>query len=698
MRKRSILIILVNLLIYEAIVFGQVTNETVTTVAENFFFERTGTRSNAVLNESEVFSAFPGISVMNMLPQGWVIVSRSEKTIPVLAYSLDGTMDDRRILPPAMLLWLESYNNQIEFHENQPAPIPSDVEHQWSYYSGKEPGEIRRYNGRSVDILLRSDWDQDKYYNELCPPDPGGPGGRCLAGCVATCMGQVMNYFQWPPSGTGSYTYQCPGYGTLSADFGNSAYNWDLMEPGISHPNHHMAEILNHLGISVDMEYGPDGSGMYNHKAAFSLRTYFKYLPTTEYIFRDSTLMDWDSILVSHLDRNIPMYYAGWSVPDVVGHAFVCDGYQEPGYYHFNFGWSGLGNDYFYTDDLSPLGNNFNLAQEVIVNAVPDTINYNYPLYCQDTTTYTTSFGTLEDGSGPLYNYDNNSNCHWIIDPADSVNSITLDFLRFSLATEDSMFVYDGMDETAPLLAALTGSDLPDALTSSGTSLFISFKSDNDNTDEGWLISYSSDLPVYCSGMPTHTLPSDTLEDGSGNFDYHNNSSCLWAIEPEFAGTVTLFFNHFNTEEFYDNLKIYDKETQDLLAEYSGDYTSSPPDPVTSTSGKMFLVFKTNYTVRAEGWEAYYVSDYVGVPSSESVSGNYQVSPVPAVNNLKVVTDNQNLPAQLSVYTLTGISIRTFQIESKVSTLNLKNIPPGIYILKIHGEQDNHTQKLIIGR
>ena len=38
--------------------------------------------------------------------------------------------------------------------------------------------------------------------------------------------------------------------------------------------------------------------------------------------------LDWDSLLVDHLDKKIPLYYAGWSVPNVNGHAFVCDGYQ----------------------------------------------------------------------------------------------------------------------------------------------------------------------------------------------------------------------------------------------------------------------------------------------------------------------------------------------------------------------------------
>lgn len=95
---------------------------------------------------------------------------------------------------------------------------------------------------------------------------------------------------------------------------------------------------------------------MYNHKAAYAFRTYFKYAPETQYVFRDSTNMNWDSLLVAHLDRKMPLYYAGWSVPNVNGHAFVCDGYQGTGYYHFNFGWGGSYNGYYYTQNLTPGG------------------------------------------------------------------------------------------------------------------------------------------------------------------------------------------------------------------------------------------------------------------------------------------------------------------------------------------------------
>jgi hypothetical protein len=435
---------------------------------------------------------------------------------------------------------------------------------------------------------------------------------------------------------------------------------------------------------------------MYNHKAAYSLRTYFKYLPTTEYIFRDSTSLDWDSILVSHLDRSIPMYYAGWSIPNVAGHAFVCDGYQDTGYYHFNFGWSGNQNGYFYTDNLNPGGSNFNLAQEVIVNAVPDTLSYEYPVFCQDTVVFNTSWGTLEDGSGPLYQYLENNSCHWLIDPDDSVNFITLEILRFKTSPGDTLYVYDGTDDTYELLGAFSGDTLPDEIISSGTEMFIRFVTDNNNNEDGWLAYFYGDTPVYCSGITSYTEMTDTISDGSGIYDYQNETNCLWLIEPESAGTVTLFFNYFETEEGIDNVEIYDKESQALLAEYSGSYPGSPPPPVTSQSGKMLVVFQTNYTLRADGWEAYYVSDYVGIDQPDDTRIDFMIAPVPAKNKVRITINKDYGSATLNIYNLTGEILKSEYVNRREHVLEISDLPPGIYLIELHSKLASQTKKLVV--
>ena len=47
-------------------------------------------------------------------------------------------------------------------------------------------------------------------------------------------MAQVMKYWNWPDTGGGQRSYTDAAYGTLSADFGSTAYDWDSMPASLS--------------------------------------------------------------------------------------------------------------------------------------------------------------------------------------------------------------------------------------------------------------------------------------------------------------------------------------------------------------------------------------------------------------------------------------------------------------------------------
>jgi len=451
------------------------------------------------------------------------------------------------------------------------------------------------------------------------------------------------------------------------------------------------------LGIACDMVYGPNGSGMYNHKAAYALRTFFKYSPETVYVYRDSTNLDWDSLLITHLDRAIPMYYAGWSVPNINGHAFVCDGYQAGNYYHFNWGWSGSYDGYFYTDNLSPGGSNFNLAQEVVINAFPDTNAYSYPVYCLGEITLEGTDGTIGDGSGPVYDYMPDAACSWLIVPEDSVEFITLEFLNFTTEAGDIVTVYDGETTAAPVLATLQGPELPTDIVSTGDKMLVTFTSDASGAAPGWLLRYESEIPVYCTGMVNANEQSGTFSDGSGPADYHNGSTCMWMIQPPGATELTLYFNSFNTEEEFDQVKVFDPVTQELLADLSGDIN---PPPVTSPSGKAFVTFSTNYTITAPGWEIYYETDLVKVEEN-LIESSFIMYPNPARNKVSL-TFRAETNSQLNV-SITDIAGQLAYFETASANagensidINTDKLEAGIYILKITSEDFALYKKLIL--
>lgn len=673
-------------------------------VAVNFFYERINQFKTV-----EFESIHPGkihelrldgktsLYAVNMAGGGYVLVSASDQLRPVAGYSPEGIYTGLG-LPPQLDELIEIYKLQVREAEEMQAPPDLAIQAMWKHLLTDDPGLLKPLSDeKAVEPMLTTQWDQGQYYNEMCPADPAGPGGHCYAGCVATALGQVVNYFRWPETGTGSYSYECPPYGTLTANFGNTTYEWDKMATSLNRSNPAVALLLHHLGIACDMVYGPNGSGMYNHKAAYALRTFFKYSPETIYVYRDSTGMDWDSLLVAHLDRNIPMYYAGWSVPNINGHAFVCDGYQEGNYYHFNWGWSGSYDGYFYTNSLNPGGSNFNLAQEVVINAFPDTNAYSYPYYCQGEKLLDITDGTIDDGSGPLYGYEPDADCSWLIAPDDSVESITLEFLRFSTEAGDVVSIYDGPTTASPLLGSFEGPDVPGDVSSSGDKVLVTFTSDATGTAPGWLLSYTSEVAVYCSGMANMTSQTDTFSDGSGNRDYHNGTTCMWMIDPPGATSLTLCFLSFNTEEDHDLVKIFDLQTQELLATYSGSFN---PDPVTSPSGRMFVTFSSNATVTAPGWEAYYETDLVAL-KEYAPADHLRVFPNPASEyaNLSWVSAAPGKTA-IIISDMTGQLLYSHDMVSEkglnVFGIDVSGLPAGVYLLKVLQGDTGTYRKIIL--
>jgi len=110
--------------------------------------------------------------------------------------------------------------------------------------------------------------------------------------------------------------------------------------------------------------------------------------------------------------------------------------------------------------------------------------------------------------------------------------------------------------------------------------------------------------------MITLTEPNGELSDGSGTFNYNNGSVCKWMIQPPDVEEVTISFTSFKTIEDEDEIKIFNTATQELLATYSGNYSTTMPDPVTSPSGKLYILFTSSTLTNDEGWEAVYTTPF----------------------------------------------------------------------------------------
>lgn len=222
----------------------------------------------------------------------------------------------------------------------------------------------------SVEPMLTTHWDQETPYNNYCPIWSGGT--RCLTGCVATALAQVLNYHKIPEHGIGQHTIHYENQ-AVTADFENTHYDWDNMLDDYvagkynSEQAHAVATLMRDLGVAVEMEYGGpyEGSGAYSDQAAEGLRNYFGLADATFYDRSGFSSKDWMEIVFSEISENGPLYYGGSDMNEG-GHAFVLHGYREDGMVYVNWGWSGDDDGYFDISLLNPTGYSFGYYQDMI--------------------------------------------------------------------------------------------------------------------------------------------------------------------------------------------------------------------------------------------------------------------------------------------------------------------------------------------
>ena len=227
---------------------------------------------------------------------------------------------------------------------------------------------------------------------------------------------------------------------------------------------------------------------------------------------------------------------------------------------------------------------------------------------CSGTVNLTDTSGTFTDGSGSAV-YDNNLDCKWVIAPP-GATQVSLSFTSMDIeANYDTLFVYDGPDDTFPLIATWWGTTIPPTYTTtSGVgAMCVKFKTDVSITKDGWAASYSSTgiLPS-CGGFTPLIDSSGTFSDGSGLNNYGNNQLCFWFISPPCADSVSLSFTQFDTENGFDGVVVYDDlSATNQLGVFTG---NTIPNSVTSTTGKMLVAFASDYSFTQQGFTASYTS------------------------------------------------------------------------------------------
>ncbi|MGC9331638.1 MAG: C10 family peptidase [Bacteroidales bacterium] len=194
--------------------------------------------------------------------------------------------------------------------------------------------------------------------------------GKCLAGCVAVAMAQIMNYWRYPAD---------------DFDWCNMPNILSTYSSNYVQERNAIAELIADCGDKSEMNYCSNdcGSGTSISKAKKALKNDYGY--SNDMILRHRWhTISWKNKIRNSLDNHQPIFYSGCTkLINGACHAFVCDGYKSDDYFHFNWGWNGSNDGDFYIkdDDGSPVID-YHKGQAAIFYIEPDGSS----AYCCDDT------------------------------------------------------------------------------------------------------------------------------------------------------------------------------------------------------------------------------------------------------------------------------------------------------------------------
>jgi hypothetical protein len=428
---------------------------------------------------------------------GFVIVSADDCETPIIGYSHEGRFDPNDV-PEQMETYLQDFVARIQYGIENHIDADELTARQWDLVT--TTGRLNESKStKSVEPLLTEMWEQGCHYNDLCPAFSKVPCGHAEVGCVAVAMGQIMHYWKYPTTGWGSHSYFNSGT-LLSADFGNTIYDWDHMPDSLTDNSSEteieaIATLLFHCGVSVDMNYTTNGSGADSGDVPNALIRYFNYSRRLHIEKRsDFNDEEWMSMLKACLDLQRPIFYGGRGSQG--SHAFVCDGYDNNDLLHFNWGW-GRANGYFALGHLNPIGYNFSEKNFAILD-----INPEYEPWIIEATAYPPTAGTIE-GIGTYHIGDS---CALIATSTENYTfygwkkngQIISDMPMITFRVEDDVLDFEAHFTCSPV-SQITASYSPDANNPNSPSVSLSWNS----ADTEWNLLKQFEINEELGGIAT---------------------------------------------------------------------------------------------------------------------------------------------------------------------------------------------------
>ena len=315
----------------------------------------------------------PSFFIYNAQPagHGFVVVAGDGGDVQapvVLGYSPAGCYQSMDV-PPAFSDWLARMEREAAMvRQGLAEPYRATEQHD------------------AVDPLLTTQWDQTAPYNLEAPEYESGR--RSAVGCLATAMAQILKYYAHEAGATAIPAYTSSTIGQYMPELPATTFDYALMQDSYNGSDRsasalEVARLMKYCGQSVNTDYGA-ASAADPVVAAFA--SYFDYNPFAYFAERyQYPTWAWDKLIYNQLSESHPVLMTGYTFSSAgsEGHAFICDGYDGNGLYHFNWGWGGRYDGWFALSLCNPLGqgsggthgvDGFNIDQGAMINVFPDVV------------------------------------------------------------------------------------------------------------------------------------------------------------------------------------------------------------------------------------------------------------------------------------------------------------------------------------
>lgn len=648
-----------------------------------------------------------------------VLLSADDKGYPVLAY-FDSELPATAELPANIRHWLQEYDRQIAWAIEHQAEPAEGVKQAWQAVAASQKAEQTIV----VAPLIATQWDQDAPYNLLSPK-------QCPTGCVATAMAQIMRYWSFPARGTGQKSYSGTG-GTLTADFEATEYDWAHMPLTLSagssqQEKEAVATLMYHCGVATEMSYSSTGSGTFVIEnfsrngydcAEYALKNYFGYKPTMHGELRDYkddytpySDEEWTEMVKEDLLQGRPVLYAGYGDNGGGGHAFVCDGYRDDDYFHFNWGWSGYYDGYFRLNALTLSGvgtgggdGNFNTYQNAIFGLEPDLIETLTPdrfdlqmgsvmslskerMAFVETSGKQVSvsalvknFGEIDYGGAlmALLTDDKGNTLDTIRNGFQTIRSAQRTIVSFSY-TPEQMLMPGVYTFTLCYLSVGDGSLVPigDDYYSSATSFEVYYE--NENIDVVAAIDWGEEEVIYTEEWATLSTQIQNISRSS------------------FTGKARFVLVSTDMTAIVQTLQ----ETDFSAGVLSGDtVTLTSVDSITAPEGDYLLAvqfYRSSWSLA--GSLGHFNPIRVTIrqrpaeTAVEQIHAGVSVYPNPTADVLHVVAEKG---ATARLIGLSGQCVLTAPLTTGTNQLSVSALPTGMYLLRLDGEDQHSVTRILI--